>query len=142
MQEDAAPAERMSRKLRKEVVEDDPRAALLMLVGRAAHQSGVPTDILEDLVTDVGACLELETQINALPTSMTVAVGPPQDQRIYMVRLPPGSLDLQRLSLINDLIRQLHAREIDVPGALAAFSSLQADARPAPALALVAAYCA
>ena len=139
---DSTSAERMSQKLHEEAIADDPRAALLMLVGRTAHQSGVPTDVLEELITDVGACLELETQVNALPTSMTVAVGPPQNQRIYLARLPPGSLNLRRLSLINDLVSRLHAREIDIPGALAAFGSLESTSTGLPVMALVAAYCA
>ncbi len=87
----------------------DDRTALLLDLSRALHQAGFPTDSLEDTVREVGRTLGLAVQINALPTTLTLAVGPPFAQQLVVLRLEPGSLNLRKLALLDAVVGSLRA---------------------------------
>jgi uncharacterized membrane protein YjjP (DUF1212 family) len=87
----------------------DDRTELLLALSRALHQAGLASDALEDAIHDVGKCLELAVQINALPTTLTLAIGPPFAQRLVVLRLEPGKLNLRKLALLETLMVKLRS---------------------------------
>jgi uncharacterized membrane protein YjjP (DUF1212 family) len=113
-------------------------------MGRELHRAGIATDAIEQTLGEVAAAIGLEVQIFALPTYITIAIGPTWKQRTVMMRLEPGRVSLRKIALINDIYDALRAGRIDYRQADRLLSEV--DARwpglPAlfeiPALALIA----
>jgi uncharacterized membrane protein YjjP (DUF1212 family) len=59
----------------------------------------------------------LEAQIFALPTYITIAIGPNWQQRMLMMRLDPGRVSLRKISLLTHIYDSLRAGAIDFNGA-------------------------
>jgi uncharacterized membrane protein YjjP (DUF1212 family) len=111
----------------------DPSAQLVMALGRAYHQAGVSSDQLEDLMSVAARSLGLELQVTALPTSITAAIGPGDAQRIVLLRLEPGAIDLRRLSLLNLVFERIVHRQTSPATAtreVERIAALRHDARP------------
>jgi uncharacterized membrane protein YjjP (DUF1212 family) len=125
-----------------EVLGDDAEAKLVMALGRAYHQSGVPSDQLEELMHNAALALGLELQVTALPTSITAAVGPGYAQKVVLLRLEPGAIDLQRLALLNIVYEGVLARTFATRVASTEIERISALGHAAPALPTLAAYCA
>ncbi|MBD5655231.1 MAG: threonine/serine exporter family protein [Candidatus Eremiobacteraeota bacterium] len=96
----------------REVLAGDAEAELVIALGRAYHQSGVPSDQLEELMHNAAAALQLELQVTALPTSITAAIGPGYAQKVVLLRLEPGAIDLQRLALLNAVYERVLHRNV------------------------------
>lgn len=122
------------------ICSDAAATDLLLALGRAYHQAGIPADTLEELMHDVAVSLGIELQVNALPTSLTVAVGPGTQQRLVILRLEPGRLNLRKLALLNTVYRRLLERQIDVETTLTEIASIDATVKPRPAIVTIAAY--
>lgn len=122
------------------ICSDAAATDLLLALGRAYHQAGIPVDTLEEVLHAVAVSLGAELQVNALPTSMTVAVGAGTDQRLVIVRLEPGRLHLRKLAQLNIVYRRLLEREIDVDTALTEIASIDANVRPRPPIVTIVAY--
>ena len=120
----------------------DSRGALVMALGRAYHQSGVPSDGLEEIMHRSARALDLELQVTALPTSIMAAVGPPASQRVVLLRLEPGAIDLGRLALLNDVFDRIVAGRSSAPAALAEVERIETLVHPVPPIFAIAAYCA
>ena len=95
------------------MIADDPKAVFLGTMARELHRSGVATDGLEETLGDIAETIGLQVQIFALPTQITIAVGPMWNQRIVLLRLPPGRVNLRKLSLLNSIYDRLRAGDID-----------------------------
>jgi uncharacterized membrane protein YjjP (DUF1212 family) len=115
------------------ICSDAAASDLLLALGRAYHQAGIPTDTLEDILHAVAVSLGAELQVNALPTSLTVAVGAGTTQRLVILRLEPGRLHLRKLALLNVVYRRLLEREIDV-------DTIDANVRPRAPIVTIMAY--
>jgi uncharacterized membrane protein YjjP (DUF1212 family) len=108
------------------------------------HQAGVATDTLEETLGDIASAIGLTTQIFALPTQITIAVGPRWNQKLVLLRLDPARVNLRKLSLLNAIYEDLRAGKIDYREASALVSSIDTHwpgrnvAWEIPALALVA----
>jgi uncharacterized membrane protein YjjP (DUF1212 family) len=113
---------------------------VLLALGKAYHQSGIPADTLEDVLRAVACVLEIELQVNALPTSLTFAVGSGTDQRVVILRLEPGRLNLRKLALLNGVYRRLLERNVDVDTTLSEVAAIDAKVAPRPALVTIGAY--
>jgi uncharacterized membrane protein YjjP (DUF1212 family) len=113
---------------------------LIIALGRAYHQAGVPADTLEEILHAVAVSLGVELQVNALPTSLTVAVGPGTAQRLVILRLEPGRLNLRKLALLNVVYQGLVGRAIDVGTTLTEIASIDANVRPRPPVVTIVAY--
>jgi uncharacterized membrane protein YjjP (DUF1212 family) len=113
---------------------------LLIALGRAYHQAGIPADSLEGVLHDVAVSLGIELQVNALPTSLTMAVGAATEQRLVILRLEPGKLHLRKLALLNVVYRRLLERKLDVDSTLTEIASIDANVRPRPPIVTVVAY--
>jgi len=126
------------------LIADDPKAVFLVEMARELHQAGVATDTLEETLTDIARAIGLQTQIFALPTQITIAVGPDWNQKLVLLRLPPGRVNLRKLSMLNGIYDQLHSEQIDYREAGELVATLDKRVRPRsawleiPALALLA----
>ena len=86
-------------------------------MARELHVAGVATDALESTLTDVANAIGLTVQVFALPTNITIAVGPRWNQKVVMMRLEPGRVNLRKISLLNLIYDDLRSGKIDYRGA-------------------------
>jgi uncharacterized membrane protein YjjP (DUF1212 family) len=94
-------------------IADDPKAVFVATMARELHRAGVATDALEETLTDIASTIGLTMQVFALPTQITIAVGPNWNQKLVMLRLPPGRVNLRRLAVLNTIYDDLRAGRID-----------------------------
>ena len=103
-------------------------------MGRELHRAGIATDAIEQTLSEIAATIGLDVQSFALPTYITIAIGPTWSQRTMMMRLEPGRVSLRKIALINELYDALRNGRIDyrkatillgeVDAAMAGFASL------------------
>ncbi len=105
-------------------IADDPKAVFVATMARELHRAGVATDALEETLTDIAATIGLTMQVFALPTQITIAVGPNWNQKLAMLRLPPGRVNLRRLAVLNGIYDDLRAGRIDYREASVAVSNV------------------
>jgi uncharacterized membrane protein YjjP (DUF1212 family) len=94
-------------------IADDPKAVFLATMARELHQAGMATDTLEETLSDIASTIGLTTQIFALPTQITIAVGPRWNQKLVLMRLEPGRVNLRKLSLLSAIYQDLREGKID-----------------------------
>ena len=94
-------------------IADDPKAVFLATMARELHQAGVATDALEETLTEIAQAIGLATQIFALPTQITIAVGPAFNQNIVLLRLEPGTVSLRKLTKLNQIYDALRSGKVD-----------------------------
>jgi uncharacterized membrane protein YjjP (DUF1212 family) len=135
--EDGAVAE--SEDAAARAIAGDTAAELVLAFGRAFHQSGMPVDQLEETMHLAAASVGIVLQVTALPTSITAAIGPGYAQRVVLLRLEPGVVDLRRLSLLNAVFGDAIAHRIGTRAALVELERIAALAHAArPPFAIVA----
>jgi len=117
----------------------DDRTELILALGRGLHQAGLPTDTTEETLRDVARTLGVAMQVNILPTSLTLAVGPPFAQRLVILRLEPGKLHLRKLALLDGVVDAVR-RGAPAGEALADVMRIDTVVAPDPPAATVAAY--
>ncbi len=78
----------------------------------------------------VAAEFDVELQVNALPTSLTVAVGPGTEQRLVILRLEPGRLNLQKLALLNAVFRNIQHTRLDASETLFDIAAIDVVVKP------------
>jgi uncharacterized membrane protein YjjP (DUF1212 family) len=76
-------------------------------LGRALHNAGFSAHRLETTLSDVSTKLGLEAQFFSTPTSIMAAFGPPDAQRTHLIRAEPGSTNLQHLSGLDRIARDV-----------------------------------
>lgn len=87
-------------------------------LARELHRAGVASDQLERTITAISGVLGLQIEIFALPTNVTIAVGPRYAQQIVMLRMNPGRVNLRKLALLNEIFDELQNGSIDLPDAI------------------------
>lgn len=87
----------------------DPAVAFILTIGRALHQHGYPAHQLESILEPIADRLGLEAQFFSTPTSMMVGIGPLSDQRTFLLRVEPGSVDLGKMSLLDTVVSDVVA---------------------------------
>ena len=117
----------------------DDRTELLLALGRGLHQAGLPSDSLEEALRAVAASCGVALEVNALPTSLTLAVGASFEQRLVILRLEPGRLHLRKLALLDGVVDALR-RGRDPSAALADVTTIDVEVKPDPPAITVAAY--
>lgn len=84
-----------------------PEAALVLELGRALHRYGTPAHRLEDTLTIVSRQLGLEGQFFSTPTAIMAGFGPLGAQHASLVRVEPGTIDLEKMALVHALSDEL-----------------------------------
>lgn len=95
-------------------------------MGRELHRAGIATDAIEQTLADIAASIGLEVQVFALPTYITIAIGPTWTQRTVMMRLDPGRVSLRKIALINEIYDALRLGRIDYGRATQLLSEVDA----------------
>jgi uncharacterized membrane protein YjjP (DUF1212 family) len=106
--------------------------ALVIGLGRAFHQAGLPSDSIEHIMRDTAHHFAVPVQVNALPTSLMVAMGASDHQRLVILRLEPGRLHLERLSVLNDLFDGVLSARYDLVGALTRLTEIETSSLRRP----------
>jgi len=101
------------------LIETDENAVFIVQLARELHRAGVATDQLERTIAPIAQALGLQVEIFALPTNITIAIGPRYSQAIVMLRLNPGRPNLRKLALLNEIFDDLQAHKIDLDAAIA-----------------------
>jgi uncharacterized membrane protein YjjP (DUF1212 family) len=115
-------------------IQDDPKAVFLTQLARELHRAGVASDQLERTITATANVLGLQVEIFALPTNITIAIGPRYAQQIVMLRLQPGRVNLRKLAFLNDLFDEMQSGHIDIQTAIRQLREIDAFCPPPPAL--------
>jgi uncharacterized membrane protein YjjB (DUF3815 family) len=76
----------------------------------------------------------------ALPTSITLAIGPAYHQKVVMLRLTPGSLDLTNVALLTEIYDAVCDRQIEITEAVRRVRNVIAQTQPAPAWRTIASF--
>jgi uncharacterized membrane protein YjjP (DUF1212 family) len=87
-------------------------------LARELHRAGVATDQLERTIAPIAQSLGLELEINALPTNVTLAIGPRYSQQIVMLRMNPGRPNLRKLAFLNEIFDALQQKRITIEEAV------------------------
>ncbi len=96
----------------------DPRASLILKLGRALQELGAPAHRLEAAMELVAGKLGLSGQFFSSPTGLFAALGDGNHQHTYMIRAKNGDINLGKLSDLNDVLEALGRDEISVQAAL------------------------
>lgn len=105
-------------------IADEPKAVFLATMAREMHRAGIATDELETTLSSIASAIDLPAQIFALPTYITIAVGPDWRQQIALMRLPPGTVNLRRIALLNLIYADVRRGAIDYQEAIARIERL------------------
>lgn len=111
----------------QEVESADTTVTFILTLARALHIYGTPAHVLEGVVYELGAGLGEVVHIFATPTSLLVALGPLGQQRVHMLRVEPGEVNLHKLSSLDVIADQVHKRELSVSEASARIESVVAE---------------
>ncbi|MBV8433652.1 MAG: threonine/serine exporter family protein [Candidatus Eremiobacteraeota bacterium] len=86
-------------------------------MARELHRAGIATDAIEQTLTEVARAIGVDAQIFALPTNISISVGPDWNQRTVNMRLEPGRVSLRKIALLNEIYDALRRGKIDFPHA-------------------------
>lgn len=103
-------------------------AGLMVRLARALHRAGAAAHRIEDDLFAIAERLGVRAEVMVTPTSVLMALGPPEQQAVRMIRVQPGEVDLGRLSAVDALSRRIAEGDIGVGEAVRALDAL--DARP------------
>jgi uncharacterized membrane protein YjjP (DUF1212 family) len=76
-------------------------------LGQALHRYGTPAHRLEEQLRQVCERLGVEARFFSTPTSIFASFGPPEALRTSLIRVEPGAMDLERLTLLDALAREV-----------------------------------
>jgi uncharacterized membrane protein YjjP (DUF1212 family) len=83
----------------------------LVKLARGLHMYGTPADRVEQALEIATARLGIPSQFFSLPTVILAAFGDPEHRSTGLVRVQPGSVHLEKLVLLDDVMRDLlHGR--------------------------------
>jgi uncharacterized membrane protein YjjP (DUF1212 family) len=120
---------------------DGPAVELLLRFTRAGHEAGYPAADLEERALGLAQAVGLEeTQISVTPTVIDLTVGSMRAQHSYTLRVRPGTVDLDRLARLDDLVRDVLERRLGIDRALASLEAIHHEPLRRPWPLLLAAY--
>ena len=97
-----------------ETVESDPRIRFLIALGKALHSYGIPAHRLEDALGNAADRLGIRGEFFSGPTSLISSFGQPGQQHTALSRVQPGSLQLDKLVELDEVVESLYRGEIQV----------------------------
>ncbi len=105
-----------------------------MQLARELHRAGVASDQLERTIVRIAKALSLQVEIFALPTNITIAIGPRYAQQIVMLRLNPGRPNLRKLAVLNEIFDEVQSRRISLDDAVKQLSEIDIRCPEPPAI--------
>lgn len=119
----------------------EEEATAFMVEGvRALHRYGANCYRVEEAITKVGEALGLQVEALSLPTQVMLAFGPPESQRVIVLRLAPAELDLGRLGRADEILRAVVNGEMGLTEARLQMSPLLDAPHPWPTWAVYLAF--
>jgi uncharacterized membrane protein YjjP (DUF1212 family) len=94
--------------------EGDPRLAFAIKLAGLLHRYGTPTHRLEDAMSQVLGRLGLEGIVFSIPTGIFAGFGPADRQHTAIIRADLGQIHLEKLSMLDALVRRVIAGETGV----------------------------
>ncbi|MFN2528736.1 MAG: threonine/serine exporter ThrE family protein [Candidatus Baltobacteraceae bacterium] len=122
-------------------IDEDPRATLMVLMAEQLHLAGTTTDRLEAMLTRMAGATGLALQIFATPTNITLAIGPAYRQKVVMLRVRPGALDLHTVALLSEVYDCVCARALESADAIGRVREIVNNKTPGPAWLTTASFC-
>jgi uncharacterized membrane protein YjjP (DUF1212 family) len=95
----------------------DEREAFVLALVLSLHRHGLPGYRIEDALQRVGGRLGLELEVFTVPTGITLGMGPLEAQRVRLLRVKPGSIQLARISALSGLIEDVVDGTLALPAA-------------------------
>lgn len=74
----------------------------ILKLGRGLHAYGYPAHHLEDALTGVALRLGIQGHFFSMPTALFASFEDPDGQRTFQIRVEPGGVDLERLTLLDE----------------------------------------
>ena len=115
--------------------EPEPRheaVAFLLKLGRGLHRYGYPAHRLESALTAVARRLGLEAHLFSLPTALFASFGDERGQRSFQLRVEPGSMNLARLSALDDLAEDVALGRVEPAEGSSRIDEIEAQPAPYP----------
>lgn len=95
-----------------------PVVAFILRLGQALHRYGTPAHRLEEQMRQVSERFGVEARFFSTPTSIFASFGPPEALRTSLIRVEPGVMDLERLTLLDALaLEVIHGQTTPEAGA-------------------------
>ena len=112
----------------------DEARALLVRGAELLLAYGTPADRLERLIARMATHLGERAQVLSTPTSLFLAFGEADDQRVHLLRVEPGDIDLGKLVEFDETFEALEDGHATIAETLARLDALDsAPARFGPA---------
>lgn len=97
----------------------DPRReqvllSFLIILGEALHAAGTTAGRLETVLSAVARAHGQEAHVFSTPTSFTIALGPPGQQRLALRRVQPSEADLGRLVAVDEVASWVASGEMSL----------------------------
>lgn len=111
-------------------IRTEPRTAeaFLMRLARGLHSYGYPAPRLERAMEVIAARLGIRVQTFAMPTGLFISFGPETEQRTFQIRVEAGTVNLDKLSRLDQVARKVATGEMAAAeGILEVEKILQAD---------------
>lgn len=117
---------------------EDEAAAFMLRLARALHVAGYSAHRLEDVLHSVAPRLDIgEFHVFSTPTSLFAAFGPLTSQRTFLLRVEPGSVNLGRMTRVDDLVKGILAGTLSPAEGLRELDRLERAPAPYPRLVTV-----
>jgi uncharacterized membrane protein YjjP (DUF1212 family) len=87
-------------------------SALIEKLARALHRYGFSAQQVEDALSSVAGRLGVRGEFFATPTAIFAALETETDDETMLIRVDPGSVNLDKLSRLDRLTRQIAAGEV------------------------------
>jgi len=92
--------------------QNDPRVRFLTGLGRALHGYGIPSHRLEAALVNAARRLDIRAEFLSTPTSLISSFGEPDDQFVTLARVQPGSVQLDKLVELDEVVESLYRGEL------------------------------
>lgn len=89
----------------------------LIDLAAALHRNGMPAYRIEDSLARVGQRFGITLNAFTVPTGLTLAFGPIDAQRVHVLRVQPGAIDLARTDALSALIEEIADGTLDAAAA-------------------------
>ena len=116
--------------------------AFTMHLGSALHRFGTPAHSLEEAMTKVARRFGVDSHFISTPTSITAAFGAGQGQNVYLVRANQGEINLEKLSLLDQLSAQVISGKVKPADAYKRVDAIIAAPAPYSAAVTILSYAA
>lgn len=98
---------------------ESPEASVrcVLALGAALLGYGLPAHRIEEAIVRLQRAFGMSGTVFGLPTTLMITVRGPHGSHTYTVRAEPGSIDLQRLDALHELVARVERGGLDAAGA-------------------------